>query len=293
MYYRRKIILAILEAWGGKLSNTSFQKLLFLFCKSQINPSFSFVPYKFGCLSFQSYQDRRALIFYGNLAKVGYWHKLDSKSYIEELEERDRKILKTIRADFKDFNQEKLIKHVYKNFPYYATKSEIAEKFLNKTDLKKVEKIKTLDESLCLSTIGYEGISIDDYLNKLVVNNIKLVCDVRKNPISMKYGFSKQQLKKHLEKIDVDYIHLPDLGIESKKRQDLKSQKDYKRLFSWYEKKVLPNKNTFLEHLIEYFVNYKRIALTCFESSHLDCHRHKIVNALIPRITFDYKLLNL
>jgi hypothetical protein len=293
MYYRRKILLAILEAWGGKLSNTTFQKLLFLFSQSQENPSFSFVPYKYGCFSFQSYIDRRALIFYGNLLKVGYWHKIDPKSYIQQLEENDRGILNALKTNFGNYDQEQLIRYVYKNYPYYATKSEIAEKYLNEAELKKIKRRKVTNSTFCLSTIGYEGTSIDDYLNKLIINNIKLVCDVRKNPISMKYGFSKQQLKKHLEKINVAYIHLPELGIESEKRKDLKSQEDYTRLFNWYEQKVLPTKNPFLKQLVEYFKEYKRIALTCFEASHLNCHRHKVVNALAPKITFEHELLNL
>lgn len=293
MYYRRKIILALLETWGGKLSNITFQKLLFLFCQSQKKPSFSFVPYKYGCFSFQSYMDKRALVFYGNLASVKNWHKTDTKSYIRELGENDKVTLNNLKADFRNYSQRKLIRYIYKKYPYYATRSEIAGKYLNKAELQKVKKTKSLDESFCLSTIGYEGISIDDYLNKLVVNNIKLVCDVRKNPISMKFGFSKQQLRKHLEKINVDYVHIPDLGIESEKRQDLNSQKDYKHLFSWYEKNVLPQKEPFLEQLISHLKKYKRIALTCFESSHFNCHRHKVVNALIPKITFDYKSLNL
>lgn len=293
MYYRRKILLAILEAWGGKLSNITFQKLLFLFCQSQENPAFSFVPYKYGGFSFQSYTDRRALIFYGILAKDGYWHKIDTKKYYLELEETDKKKIDTLKIDFGNLNQYQLIHHVYKNYPYYATKSVIAEKYLTKNEIEKVNKEKVTDNSCCLSTIGYEGISIDTYLNNIVKNNIKLVCDVRKNPISMKYGFSKQQLKKHLEKINVDYIHIPDLGIESEKRKDLKSQEDYKHLFNWYEKKILPNKEDFLKQLIEYLRKYKRIALTCFEASHLNCHRHKVINVISPKILFEHKLLNL
>ena len=293
MYYRRKIMLALLEAWGGKLSNTTFQKLLFLFCQLQENPSFDFVPYKYGCFSFQSYIDRRALIYYGILAKDGYWHKIDTKKYCEELKGNDKKKIDILRKSFGNFSQEQLIHHVYKNYPYYAIRSEIAEKHLNKSEIEKVNEEKVTDNSYCLSTIGYEGISIDVYLNKLIKNNIKLVCDIRKNPISMKYGFSKQQLKKHLEKISIDYVHIPDLGIESEKRKDLRSQEDYEHLFNWYEKKILPNKDYFLKLLIEYLRKYKRIALTCFEASHLNCHRHKVVNTLIPSIPFDYKTLNL
>ncbi|WP_348602891.1 DUF488 family protein [Bartonella tribocorum] len=48
------------------------------------------------------------------------------------------------------------------------------------------------DEKFCFFTIGYEGKSLENYLNCLLENNIKILCDVRKNPISRKYGFSKR-----------------------------------------------------------------------------------------------------
>jgi len=293
MYYRRKIILALLETWGGKLSNTKFQKTLFLFCQLQERPSFNFVPYKYGCFSFQSYIDRRALVFYGLLAKDGYWHKIDTKKYYTELRDTDKEKMDNLKAQFGNFSQEQLIYYVYKNYPYYATKSEILEKYLNKIELKKVNEEKNTDNSYCLSTIGYEGISIDCYLNKLIKNNIKLVCDVRKNAISMKYGFSKNQLEEQLRKVSIDYIHIPELGIVSEKRKNLNSQLEFKKLFKWYEREILTQRDMYLEKLIKYLREFRRIALTCFEASHLNCHRHKLVNALNPKITFDYKLTHL
>ena len=44
MYYRRKILLALLEEFGGELANTDFQKLLFLFTERQNERSYDFVP---------------------------------------------------------------------------------------------------------------------------------------------------------------------------------------------------------------------------------------------------------
>ncbi|WP_375623578.1 MULTISPECIES: DUF488 family protein [unclassified Bartonella] len=32
------------------------------------------------------------------------------------------------------------------------------------------------------------------------------MCDIRKNPISRKYGFSKRQLEKAVNNIDIEYI---------------------------------------------------------------------------------------
>ncbi|MCS2389053.1 DUF488 domain-containing protein [Bacteroides thetaiotaomicron] len=62
-----------------------------------------------------------------------------------------------------------------------------------------------------------------------------MLCDVRKNAYSQKYGFSKGQLEKACTGVGIKYIHIPQLGIESEQRQDLKSQKDYEILFESYE----------------------------------------------------------
>ncbi len=56
-------------------------------------------------------------------------------------------------------------------------------------------------------------------------NNIKTLCDVRKNLISRKRGFSKRQLEKAVRNIDIEYIHMPELGIASEKRRNLKKIK--------------------------------------------------------------------
>lgn len=49
--------MAILEVFGGELEKLQFQKLLMLFTTYQQNKSYHFVPYKFGCFSFQANAD--------------------------------------------------------------------------------------------------------------------------------------------------------------------------------------------------------------------------------------------
>ncbi|WP_244427340.1 DUF488 domain-containing protein [Bartonella rattimassiliensis] len=45
-------------------------------------------------------------------------------------------------------------------------------------------------------------------------NNIKILCDVRKNPISRERGFSKGPLEKALSNIDIEYIYIcPNLEL--------------------------------------------------------------------------------
>ena len=45
-------------------------------------------------------------------------------------------------------------------------------------------------------TIGYEGLSLEQYIVTLLINDVRVLCDVRKNAYSQKFGFSKNQLAK-------------------------------------------------------------------------------------------------
>ena len=62
---------------------------------------------------------------------------------------------------------------------------------------------------------------IEAFINNLIQNDIRLLCDVRKNPLSRKFGFSKGKLSHILDTIGIKYVHIPDLGIESDKRRSL------------------------------------------------------------------------
>ena len=62
MYYRRKILLALIEVFGGSLPNTDCEKLLFTFCQQTGKNHYDFFPYKFGPFSFLSYYDKRRMI---------------------------------------------------------------------------------------------------------------------------------------------------------------------------------------------------------------------------------------
>jgi uncharacterized protein (DUF488 family) len=130
-----------------------------------------------------------------------------------------------------------------------------------------------------LFTIGYEGSSLELYLTKLIENKVQVLYDVRKNPFSHKFGFSKGNLSKVLLKFDIEYRHVPELGIISEKRQNLDSESDYIKLFDEYRKN-LPNKKIYLQELVNTLEQGKRIALTCFEEKPKSCHRHCVSDYL-------------
>jgi len=68
LFNRQKVLIALVNSLGGKVGNLDFQKLLFLYCQeAEAEPSFEFIPYRFGAFSFTSYADLRKLIERGLL----------------------------------------------------------------------------------------------------------------------------------------------------------------------------------------------------------------------------------
>lgn len=282
MYYRRKIVLSILKLFGGKLGKTDLQKILMLTSVSQKKASYYFLPYKYGCYSFSSNADLNTLKKYEQIKEEdNTWILIDTKDYFAELEKSDRVIIKNLKLRFENLLGDELIKYTYRKYPYYAINSEIAWKLLDQNELDAIENVRPVNNDTTLYTIGYEGVSVEEYFNKLIKYNIEVLCDVRKNPLSMKYGFSKSQLKNVCESIGIQYIHLPDAGINSEYRQELKSQSDYNSLFKKYNAEMLPNAFETQMEILRLLNEHKRIALTCFEANICQCHRLHLAEAII------------
>jgi len=128
-------------------------------------------------------------------------------------------------------------------------------------------------DHLCLFTIGYEGKSLLEYTAALKRSKVKLVVDVRKNPISRKKGFSKKSLSEALINKGIEYVHLPGLGIDSSRRKELKTFEAYKALFSWYRRTVIKTSAELINDVSDMVSKYKYVALTCFEKDPEYCHR--------------------
>lgn len=298
LYYRRKIILALIEIFGGALTAKSLQKYLFLFTRQQATKSYDFVPYRYGCFSFQANQDVVTLEKYGYLKIAegdnGRHIKLNRfENYSAMLDLFDHQVLFDIKERFGNMSQRELIGYTYRQYPYYAIKSTIAKSLLTTEELTVVEAQKRVYTESALFSIGYEGISLEAFINRLIVNDVHVLCDVRKNAYSQKYGFSKKQLQKGCEGVGIRYEHIPDLGIESEQRQHLQSQTDYDLLFERYEQTTLVKNREALMYLRSLLETDKRIAVTCFEKDPRQCHRTRVVNALLKLPDRAYEQKNL
>jgi len=293
MYYRRKIALSLLQVFQNELDKIQVHKLLFLLSRHQTKKkTYDFVPYKFGSFSFQANADLNTLKKYGIVAETNTtWKKLDSTNYLIQLDKEHQKIVSDFKIIYKNKSSDDLIKLTYKKFPYYAINSTVAHKYLNATELAQLETYRSKEEDITLFTIGYEGISLESYLNKLLRNNVKLLCDVRKNAASMKYGFNKKQLQNACSGVGIEYIHIPEVGIDSDKRKQLNSQKDYDLLFEEYKSNNLTKTTKAQEDILKLLHKHKRIALTCFEANKCQCHRTHLAEAISNLDKFDVEHL--
>ena len=275
------------------------QKYLFLFTRTQSGERiYDFLPYKYGCFSFVANHDIHILANQGFLG-------------IEDVPEQDKKY--TLSHDFGFFNQldffdqatinelvdkfgalsqNELIAYTYKRWPSTAINSIIKESLISDDELEKVLSYKKRYSSNlpALFTLGYEGISIERYINQLISNDVKVLCDVRKNAFSQKYGFSRSTLENACRAVGIKYKHIPELGIDSEKRKKLITQADYDELFDEYERTTLVEQHDHLLKLKTIVDTNKRVCLLCFEKDPRQCHRTRIANAVmaLPDVEFKY-----
>lgn len=278
-FYRQRLLLSLLHFIDAEITRTELHKHSFLF--SEKTPmGYDFVPYQYGCYSFQLDKDLLDLSEQGFIEMIDTKIKLTIDNPITWLKTKDSNKLFDYPKEQKRLRRNELIKFVYEHYPYYAINSKITNICSSEVVQKiKQQQISLTNEEAIIYTLGYEGISLEAYINKLIKNDIKLLIDVRKNPFSRKFGFSYKALSNTLPKLSIDYVHIPELGIESSKRQDLNNQESYKKLFDEY-KTTLPNREEALNEVLDLQKKYSRIALTCFEKSHRECHRHCVSDYL-------------
>ncbi len=202
LFTRQRLLLTLLDALGQSRSSTDFQKLLFLYTKEcEESPSYEFVPYRFGGFSHTSYADKRRLIEAG-LLEDDEKHWTLTEAGIAAVRQQPYNVCGVAKFvhNRADLHGDALIADVYRSHPYYATRNEIVERIVPEaTDGARVQSARPRSLGPGLVTVGYEGKSLERYLNQLLYGSVALRCDVRRNPLIRKYGFSKGSLSESLK----------------------------------------------------------------------------------------------
>jgi hypothetical protein len=281
---RQKRLLSLVEVLGGSLNNLDFQKLLFIYCQEFVEiPTYEFIPYRYGGFSFTSYADKRCLIERGLLVNDDHaWTLTQEGRGIGAATRPERQCMEQFARQHAGLRGDRLVAEAYRRHPYYAIRSEIAERVLTgeKETLAVVAAARPAHGHPGICTIGYEGRTFEGYLNILIRHRVTLLCDVRRNPLSRKYGFSKSTLARGCVGLGIRYEHLPELGISSEDRRGLKRQADYDALFAVYAREWLPRQKEALTKMQRWVEGGECVALTCYERLPEKCHRHCVANAM-------------
>jgi hypothetical protein len=279
---RQHLLLSLLDALGGHCGNRDFQEFLFLF--SQENPTaglYEFVPCKYGALSFTSYADRREMVTAALL--------LDTEASWE-ITDKGRSVIRPGRhtplegfvREFGHLRQESLVRETYRRHPWFATRSELANVvFADEPDaLRRIDEARAVGVHASLLSIGYQGRSLEGYLNELLRAGASQLIDVRRNPSSRQYGFSRSALDLACQSVGILYRHFPELGVSPESRGNPRTQDDFETIYQGFVREGLPQHDRVLSEISAWIRAGERVALTCYDRDPGRSHRRCIAGVL-------------
>ncbi len=123
-------------------------------------------------------------------------------------------------------------------------------------------------------SVGYEGLTIDALIERLIGSRVTTLVDVRLNAISRKAGFSRRRLSETLSHAGINYVHEKDLGNPPDNRDSFRTG-DGTEGRARMRTILLNGSGDALKRLVDLASN-ERIAVLCFERDHQRCHRDVI-----------------
>lgn len=131
----------------------------------------------------------------------------------------------------------------------------------------RANRLRVFRTEISIYTIGYQGLTIDEFKSILIEKGIESIIDIRNVPLSHKYGFSKFWLIKHIPEFGIEYKSIPELGIPKNYRENLMGN----NLWEKY-KKIIISKEGYIDNVAQ-ILQEKPTVLMCFEAIPEQCHR--------------------
>jgi len=281
MLVRQRIILSLLSAAGGSAGRTQLMKWAFLMKQEtdveSVARFYDFVPYRYGPYSFALNQEMDSLLRDGYVRTTGperQWRLTDAgKSAAQRLSGGLRMAVRSITEQYGDKIFAEVLAHVYDCYPWFTANSE-------DEDARRGERSGTVCK---VYSLGYEGASVDRFLNEIMRYGIQTVIDVRNNPVSRRYGFHKATLTRLCIQLKLGYEHFPELGIPSELReQAARTTVGYDALFDRYARDTLTREKAAVYKVADVMKNRASV-LVCTETDPASCHRSRLAESVAQR----------
>jgi uncharacterized protein (DUF488 family) len=129
-------------------------------------------------------------------------------------------------------------------------------------------------------TVGYEAVTLPDFVETLSAARVTRLLDVRELPISRRKGFSKTALSTALAAVGIAYQHERALGSPRHIRHRLRDDGNFTRYFADF-REYLATQRSLLDDLAAGLDG--SVALLCYERNPTECHRSVVAAALAKR----------
>ncbi len=132
---------------------------------------------------------------------------------------------------------------------------------------------------MTIYTIGYEGVTMAEFIATLERAGVRRVIDVRALPLSRRPGFSKSSLAASLRESGIEYVHLKALGTP-KRGRDAAKKGDVATLTAVYDGQLaLPEAQAQAAQMLA-LADEMPSALLCYERDPCHCHRTLLLQAV-------------
>lgn len=132
--------------------------------------------------------------------------------------------------------------------------------------------------------VGYEGLTISEYIQVLGELQVTTLVDVRLNAISRKPGFAKTRLQGYLSDSGIHYLHYRDLGNPKENRAgfwDAPNTDSHAQSVNRFKDLILCDdyKVSLLNNL-KSMSQHENVALLCYEKEPVKCHRTVLIELI-------------
>lgn len=277
MLKRHRVLLGVLLECPRTPTRTELMKWLFLLGQEpgprSLSSLYDFVPYNSGPLSFCVSRDLEALARLGYIASgdrlaIERRRAADVRRHFRSLPVSIRRAVAGVLERYGCLSPKQLGQTIDDRYPWFSSQSGV--------DC--APGVGPRGDPL-VYTAGYEGESIDRFMQKLLHAGIEQIIDVRSNPVSRKYGFSRRALDRLGSSLGLAYRHFPDLGIPSAQRRRLSTTADYERVLNHYESRLLPKVPEVIGQAARLAARSSSV-LVCFEADPSCCHRARLAKVI-------------
>jgi uncharacterized protein (DUF488 family) len=139
-------------------------------------------------------------------------------------------------------------------------------------------------------SVGYEGLTLTGFIERLVQSQVSVLVDVRLNAVSRRPGFSKKALAAGLEAAGIRYVHEPLLGNPQENRDSFR-EGDGTSGRSVMRTRLENGSRSAVDALVAE-TRSARVAVMCLERDPHSCHR-QVITEMVEELEPEIEVLHL